>query len=72
MNRLQLAKTLKEEGLADRALSFRLTDERYCLVEEEDKWIICFWERGIETYRREFESEDEACSHAYYLVKKNQ
>lgn len=68
MKRLELTKKLASLGISDRALAFSPANDRYCVIQRGPVWVISFTERGIETYCREFASEDEACEHALQLL----
>ena len=68
MDRLELTKKLASHGFSDRAISFVPTNEKYCLLQQDDKWVIYFVERGIETYFQQFDSENDACEHLFNLL----
>jgi hypothetical protein len=42
-------------------------DEALCLSNEEGRWIVYYSERGLQTGRVDFDSEDAACD--YFLEK---
>lgn len=68
MDRLALTKELKSAGVNDSAISFSLRNDKYCIVEIGKSWVVTFSERGEETYRKEFNSEDEVCRHVFGLL----
>lgn len=72
MNRIELAKYLKSEGISDRSISFVSTNEKYCLVKDGDEWCIFFDERRDRTFSKKFKTEESACEELLKLVRMNQ
>ena len=72
MKRIELAQYMKKNGISDKAISFLPCNEKYCLINDGNKWVIYFDERRERTYYFEFESEDEACEELLNLAKLNQ
>ena len=68
MDRLALTKELKTAGVSDSAISFSLRNDKYCILEINGRWLVTFTERGVETYRAEFGSENEVCRHVFGLL----
>ena len=46
--------------------------ERYVFATEEDGWSVYYSERGLETGKRIFQSEAEACRHLYSILLNDQ
>lgn len=63
MDRMALTKALLAAGVGDSAVSFSAANDRYCVLAMDAGWVVTFTERGVETYRAVFESEDAACCH---------
>jgi hypothetical protein len=65
MNRDQLRRTLREEGIRDDA--YDLTgghySETYTLSEANGRWFVYYSERGLESNKKEFSSETAACEY---------
>jgi len=72
MNRIELAKYMKAQGLSDKAISFLPCSDKYCLVQNHDKWLIYFDERRERTFSEVYSSESEACVRLLELAKNNQ
>jgi hypothetical protein len=68
MNRLELTKRLASAGISDSGLSFYPANDKYCLLSNEQGWIVQFLEHGVETYHAEFTSEDAACMHLFHIL----
>ena len=69
MNKIQLEAVLQEEGFKQNVYSLERPnfdpDEALCLRQEQGKWCIYYSERGIQTGKKYFSSEEEACK--YFL-----
>ena len=63
MNRQQLQATLREQNIRDNAydLNGGHMPETYTLGERGDRWLVYYSERGLESGKREFATESEAC-----------
>ena len=68
MDRMALTKALIAAGVGDTAVSFTEKNERYCVLEDDGRWCVTYNERGMETYRMEFSSEDAACRHLFGVL----
>ena len=68
MDRLALTKALQAAGIGDSAISFSLRNDKYCLIPNGTGWVITFNEHGVETFRQEFLSESDACSHLLSML----
>ncbi len=68
MNKTELAKMLESEGIRRDAydLDGGCPDERYCLGYSGGVWSVYYSERGLQSGKREFAAEDDACE---YLLK---
>jgi hypothetical protein len=71
MNRLELTKQLAAAGISDKAVTFSFANDKYCLIQRGADWVVLFNERGVETYFRKFQTEDEACAHVFDLLSKS-
>lgn len=47
-------------------------EERYFLEKTPSGWSVYYWERGLRSGERLFDSEDEACSHLLDLLLRDQ
>ena len=67
MNRQELLKSLREEQIRDDAYDVGggHLSEVYTLGEANGRWFVYYSERGLETGRKDFDTETEAC--AYFL-----
>jgi hypothetical protein len=63
VNRQQLQATLREQNIRDNAydLNGGHMPETYTLSERDDRWVVYYSERGLESGKREFATESEAC-----------
>ena len=64
MDKTELRLRLEASGI--RADSYSLngpSEEAYCLGSAGGRWEVYYFERGIETGKREFTSEAQACEH---------
>jgi hypothetical protein len=68
MNKAELLEILRKERIREDAydLSGSHLPEKLTLREEYGKWFVYYSERGLETGKREFATECEACE--YYLT----
>lgn len=64
MNKEELVRILREEGIRDDVyyLYGGLPPEKLTLSEVFGKWYVYYSERGLETNKREFATESEACT----------
>ena len=68
MNRYDLKRMLIDMGVPPDLYNLDgigRTDERFCLEFTNEKWRVCFRERGICTTDEAFESEEAACCFIY-------
>ena len=64
MNKEMLKLKLVEEGIREDAYSLAGDEsESYCLDNSYDDWSVYYFERGIRTGEKNFESESDACSY---------
>lgn len=68
MDRLALTKALKAAGVSDSAISFSSRNDKYCLIPYGPGWVITLTERGAETFRHEFLTENDACAHLFGIL----
>jgi len=47
----------------------RASDNRFCIMKEDAKWIVFFYERGRRCMLKEFDNEESACD--YYYIRLN-
>jgi len=73
MNRQELREALCKEGIRQDAydLDGRHLSETYTLGEAYGRWFVYYSEHGLETGRREFNSEAEACEYFLQELKKD-
>ncbi len=72
MDTIQLQRELESCGV--RVDSYSLdgsSEEAYCLEFSAGKWSVYYCERGIETNKRDFVSEAEACEYMLELLKRD-
>jgi hypothetical protein len=69
MNRHQLKKRLKQEGIPSRAYSFESDGdgEKYRLAQEGERWHVYYAERGEKNTMGWFDTEADACE--FFLKK---
>jgi hypothetical protein len=63
VNRQQLQAALREENIRDDAydLNGGHMSETLTLSERDGRWVVYYSERGLESGKREFATESEAC-----------
>ena len=73
MNRQELREALRGERIRDDAydLDGGHLPEKYTLGEANGKWFVYYSERGLESGRKEFASETEACEYLLNKLKKD-
>ena len=73
MDREELRQRLDEAGV--RPESYHLygdhKPERYVLLEQGQLWSVFYSERGLETGRRTFDNESEACGYLFGLLTRD-
>jgi len=67
MNSNQLKVKILEENFPENSYSLLSSakDETLCLQCVKSNWIVFYSERGLQTNKKIFDSEDEACSYFY-------
>ncbi|MQB02342.1 MAG: hypothetical protein GEU78_19310 [Actinobacteria bacterium] len=70
MDRYQLRNFLDREGISRNAYAFGRPgrDEQSVLSPIEGGWTVYYWERGLKTSVKEFETEDEACRYLFDIL----
>ncbi len=65
MNTKDLREALRKEGIRDDVydLSGGHLPETYTLAEECGRWVVYYSEKGLESGKRKFASESEACEY---------
>jgi hypothetical protein len=71
VNSQQLQETLRQENVRDNAydLNGGHMPETYTLSERDNKWVVYYSERGLESGKREFPTESEACQHLLSQIR---
>ena len=71
MNKAALAAILEDEGIHSNAygLDGGHPSEAYVLAEDGYVWSVYYSERGLETSKRTFPSEAEACLHLLTVLR---
>lgn len=71
MNKQQLQVALSEENIRDDAydLNGGHMPEMYTLSERDGKWVVYYSERGLESGKREFATESEACQNLLSRIR---
>jgi hypothetical protein len=69
MNKKELLQVLSRENIREDAFDLNggHLDETYTLAEASGHWFVYYSERGLESGRKEFDTEAEACE---YLLNK--
>ena len=71
MNINELKKKLEVyEELKNKMFFGRESDNKYCIMKENDKWVVFYYERGSRTALREFNNEESACEFYYIRLSK--
>ncbi len=68
MNIRELKKALKKAKIPTEFYNLNgkgRDDERICLIEEDEKWVVYYSERGVRTTERFFETEEAACKYIF-------
>ncbi len=73
MNKDELSRILKQEGFRPDAYDLEGgdQDERYCLGESRGVWSVYYSERGLQSGKRDFGGEKEACEYLLQLLRKD-
>ena len=72
MDRIQLQRELEDSGVRPDAYSIDgPSEEAYCLSRSGQNWVVFYYERGIETGKKTFSSENEACEYLLRIVRKD-
>jgi len=48
--------------------SIKAEDGKYCLLNQDNQWVVRRTEQGQQNYFQQFDNEDEACHHLFHLV----
>jgi len=61
----ELKLILSSEGFREDSYSFedKHPDEALCLRQDDTQWLVFYTERGLQTGKTLFTTEDEACRH---------
>ena len=72
-NRHELAGILRQEGFRPDAYDLEggCQDERYCLGESCGVWSVYYSERGLQSGKKVFGCESEACEYLLELLRKD-
>lgn len=70
MNKLELEARLKAEGIRQNLYSLdgTVADECMILEQQASTWVVYYSERGQQTGRMDFATEDAACQHLLNLI----
>lgn len=72
MNAEQLRRELDDNGVRPDAYSLDgRSEEAYCLDRSADKWSVYYYERGIESGKKTFACESDACAYLLRLLLKD-
>ena len=73
MDGQELHRMLGQEGVKDSAYSLVASnfhpDEALCLRQEGHEWVVYYSERGLQTGKRAFPTEAEACLYALETLR---
>ena len=71
MNKDDLLQALRKERIRDDAfdLGGGHRDETYTLAESYGRWFVYYSEKGLESSKREFATESQACEHLLSVLK---
>ncbi len=58
------------EELKNKMFFGRESDNKYCIMQENGKWIVFYYERGERTAIKEFDDEESACEYYYIRLSK--
>ena len=72
MDTTQLLRALESSGVRSDAYSLHgPCDEAYCLDKSGRNWSVYYYERGIESGKKTFASECDACDYLLELLRKD-
>ena len=71
MNKQQLLQAIRKEGIREDAfdLDGGHLSETYTLSESYGRWFVYYSERGVESGRKEFATQSQACEYLLNLLK---
>ena len=71
MDKETLLQALRKEGIREDAfdLDGRHLSETYTLSESYGRWFVYYSERGVESGRKEFATQSQACEYLLNLLK---
>ena len=72
VNREELRGLLDLEGIESDAYTFGHAPEMYVMSIMPGGWAVYYSERGLESGRRDFETEDAACEHLLSLLRRDE
>ena len=58
------------EKLKNKMFFGRASDNKFCIMKENDKWIVFYYERGRRLRLKEFNDEESACEYYYIEMTK--
>lgn len=63
MDRIELRKALSDLSVPSSiySLSGSQVDERVCMLQRDNAWLVTFYERGVERLLGSFDTESAAC-----------
>jgi hypothetical protein len=73
MNKNELSRILRQENIRPDAycLEGGICEECYALDESYGIWSVYYSERGVQTGRKDFTSESDACEHLLQLLRED-
>jgi hypothetical protein len=71
MNKQMLQQLLDEEGIRRDCydLAGGMPPEKYVLAKEGNMWSVYYSEHGLQSNKRQFATEDEACAYLLELLR---
>ena len=73
MNKQQLLQAIRKEGIREDAfdLDGGHLSETYTLSESYGRWLVYYSEKGLESVKKEFNTQSQACEYLLNLLKKD-
>jgi len=70
MDRVQLRRELESSGVRQDSYSIDCpSNEAYCLEQAGGQWVVYYYERGVESGKKTFSSEGDACDYLLGILK---